>query len=203
MLKKSLIFILFFSISNIVNASTSFTSRLSAIQTMSAQFSETVLDAQDQVIQTNEGEMKLKRPGLFYWHVKTPIEQLIVANQQTVWVYDPDLSQVTLHQLDKQTMQTPAMLLSGHVDQLTLHYSIKSFDDNSYTLIPKSQDDYIAQIQMTFDHDQLKKLEINDHLGQTTKIIFSDIRLNHAIDDSVFHFVPPKGVDVITQNSAG
>lgn len=38
---------------------------------------------------------------------------------------------------------------------------------------------------------------LNDNLGQTTTIRFSNVKRNTTIASTQFNFVPPKGVDVI------
>jgi outer membrane lipoprotein carrier protein len=43
----------------------------------------------------------------------------------------------------------------------------------------------------------LARMQFKDTLGSSTDIRFSKWKRNGALADSEFHFVPPKGVDVI------
>ena len=43
---------------------------------------------------------------------------MIVSDGNKVQVYDPDLEQVTVQQMDDQKKQSPAMLLSGDVEKI-------------------------------------------------------------------------------------
>ena len=45
--------------------------------------------------------MALERPGRFRWQTKEPMEQLVVADGQKMWVYDVDLEQVTVKKQEK------------------------------------------------------------------------------------------------------
>lgn len=47
-----------------------------------------------------------------------------MSDGETVEVYDPDLEQVTIHNLDDRVQSTPALLLSGEVDNLEETYKV-------------------------------------------------------------------------------
>src|SRR5262245_30958888 len=86
---------------------------LSKAQTMTARFSQLTLDGSGTRLQETSGQLSLKRPGLFRWHTDAPQEQLLISNGEKVWLFDPDLEQVTIQKLDQRLTQTPALLLSG------------------------------------------------------------------------------------------
>ncbi|MFW5825906.1 MAG: outer membrane lipoprotein chaperone LolA, partial [Marinobacter sp.] len=97
---------------------------LSSYSTFQANFTQTVADEQGRVRQESTGNLKAKRPGLFYWETDPPANQFIVSNGDTVELYDPDLEQVTVQALDEQVSTTPALLLSGEVEDLSDTYEI-------------------------------------------------------------------------------
>ena len=78
------------------------TGLLDQAQTLSGRFSQLTLDGSGTQLQETSGQMALKRPGLFRWHTDAPQEQLLVSNGQKVWLYDPDLMQVTVQTLDQR-----------------------------------------------------------------------------------------------------
>ena len=45
--------------------------------------------------------------------------------------------------------------------------------------------------------DALAAMELRDNFGQATQIIFSDFIANSELDDALFEFNAPDGVDVI------
>ena len=42
----------------------------------------------------------------------------------------------------------------------------------------------------------VKAMELRDKFGQSTQIVFENLRLNVVHDPAIFRFVPPEGVDV-------
>ena len=62
---------------------------------LDGQFTQTVFDATGKQRETSSGRVALSAPRLFRWEYAKPYPQLIVADGNTVWVYDPDLQQAT------------------------------------------------------------------------------------------------------------
>ena len=81
---------------------------LGSTQTITGSFSQLTLDSSGTQLQEAAGEMVLQRPGLFRWHTNPPLEQLLVSNGKKVWLYDPDLMQVTVQKMDQRLTHTPA-----------------------------------------------------------------------------------------------
>lgn len=93
-------------------------SLLKGYESYQADFIQIVVNENGNKVQETRGSLKAKRPGLFYWETSAPLSQFIVSDGETVEVYDPDLEQVTIHNLDDRVQSTPALLLSGEVDNL-------------------------------------------------------------------------------------
>lgn len=89
------------------------TTLLNQAQTISGRFSQLTLDGSGTQLQETAGEMALKRPGQFRWHTDAPMEQLLISNGEKIWLYDPDLQQVTIQKMDQRLTHTPALLLSA------------------------------------------------------------------------------------------
>ena len=100
------------------------TELLGQAQTLTGRFSQLTLDGSGTQLQEASGEMSLKRPGLLRWHTDAPMEQLLVSNGEKVWLYDPDLQQVTIQALDQRMTHTPALLLSGDVSKIRENFTI-------------------------------------------------------------------------------
>ena len=79
---------------------------------MRALFHQTVVDSKGRKVQEVDGSMQLQRPGKFHWDYYKPYLQLIVGDGEKVWLYDPELNQVTVRALDKALGSSPAALLS-------------------------------------------------------------------------------------------
>lgn len=175
--------------------------RLNALLTntksMTASFTQTTKGASSG---TFSGVMSVQRPNNFRWETKSPSEQLIVANGNSLWVYDKDLEQVTKQNVDNQVGNTPALLLSGDPSKIDKNFKITQphGNKNYYVLYPKA-DTSFKSLSISFNGGKPVMMVLNDSLGQTTSIKFSNIKMNPSISASQFKFTPPKGVDVINQ----
>jgi len=152
--------------------------------------------------QTFKGVMKVARPGKFYWETSSPSKQTIATTGKTVWIYDPDLQQAVRQSLDDQVANTPALLLSGNTSQIMQSYRVTQPNKAKtyYTLYPKNTDGVFESLTISFGANKAPSLMIlQDSLGQTTNIKFSNVKLNTTIPASTFNFTPPKGTDIIDQ----
>ncbi len=173
---------------------------LEPLQTYEARFEQQILDASGQRLQQANGHMWLSRPGKFRWEVAAPYQQEVVSDGSEVYLYDPDLEQVTVQALDQRVTHTPALLLSGSASELTANYDVSRSQQGSaetFRLVPKTADTLFEELEMTFRGEQLRGLQMTDSTGQRTAIEFLDVQANHAIDDGIFTFDIPAGTDVI------
>lgn len=172
---------------------------LSGAKSMSANFSQTTKGAGKS--SNFSGTMSVERPNKFRWETKSPSEQLIVANGSTMWIYDKDLAQATRQSSNDQLGESPALLLSGNTAQIAQNFTVKQPNPkkNYYVLTPKSANANFKNLAISFNGGKPVMMVLNDNLGQTTSIKFSNVTLNKAFSASQFAFTPPKGVDVIEQ----
>ncbi|WP_286832763.1 MULTISPECIES: outer membrane lipoprotein chaperone LolA [Acinetobacter] len=187
--------------------------QLSNIRSLTANFEQTTkitnpkatqkkgLSAQH-MNQTFRGVMKVQRPGKFYWETTAPSKQTIATTGKTVWIYDPDLQQAVRQSLDEQVSNTPALLLSGNTNQIMQSYRVTQPNKGKtyYKLYPKASDGVFESLTISFGANKAPSLMIlEDSLGQTTYINFSNVKVNASIPASTFNFTPPKGTDIIDQ----
>lgn len=178
---------------------------LNSTRTMQANFTQTVYDNKGKAVQQSFGHMSLERPGKFRWEVTKPIPQVIIANGQRLWIYDPDLEQVTIRKLNKAAGETPALLLSDVDAELTHAYNVKPDKVNSqlFVLTPKSADNTFASIKISFVKNQLSEMRLEDHLGHLTSLKFQQIKTNVSLPSTLFVFKAPAKVDIIDETSRG
>ena len=175
---------------------------LGKAETLSGRFSQLTLDASGTHLQEATGQMELKRPGLFRWHTDAPLEQLLVSNGQQVWLYDPDLEQVTIQQLDQRLTHTPALLLSGDVSKIRESFTISHQEGGSvvdFILKPKAKDTLFDTLRLSFRNGVINDMQLIDSIGQRTNILFLGVKMNQPLDDAQFDFQVPAGADVIEE----
>ena len=130
------------------------------------------------------------------------MEQLLVSNGEKVWLYDPDLEQVTIQALDQRLTHTPALLLSGDVSKISENFEISYKEGGSvvdFILKPKSKDSLFDSLRLSFRSGMLNDMQLIDSIGQRTNILFLNVKMNEALDDGQFSFDIPEGADVIQE----
>ena len=148
----------------------------------------------------SSGTFAFERPGRFRWVYEKPDAQVIVGDGQRVWVYDQDLNQVMVRNLDAALGQTPAALLAGD-NELEANFTlVASGDENGLAwvdAIPKAQDSQFKSIRIGFAQDLPRRMTLTDAFGQTTTLVFDGMKRNASMAAGLFTFTPPKGADVV------
>ena len=174
-------------------------------QTLWAHFDQVVTDTNGRKIQEVKGSMQLQRPGKFRWDYDKPFVQQIVGDGAKVWLYDPELNQVTVRALDKAMGSSPAALLAGG-NEIEKNFNLKNLNNaNNLEWVkatPKDNDSGFESVSLGFllagaNKGMLQELELLDSFGNKTKIKLSEWERNGNIDAQKFKFVPPVGTDVV------
>ena len=179
---------------------------LETTKTLSADFTQTVVARNGKKPQQAGGVMMISRPGKFHWQIDTPYKQLLVGDGEKVWMYDPELRQVTVRKVNAALGSTPAALLVGEVDgkgrtALEKNFTLREAGERDglewLEATPKAAESGFERLRLGFSGNELKSMELFDNFGQTTSLVFSKIVRNPSLAPSLFRFVPPAGVDVI------
>jgi chaperone LolA len=174
---------------------------LATVKTMSAEFAQVVRNRDGQVADRASGTLSLSRPDRFRWDYRAPYVQTIVADGRRIWLYDSDLEQVTVRELEAGLGSTPGMLLSGagRVGEAFGSVAVQRSGDWTWCrLRPKEPNSDFEQVSLAFDKGgELAAMELRDTLGQATVIEFGAVRRNPPLDAALFRFEPPPGADVI------
>jgi outer membrane lipoprotein carrier protein len=152
---------------------------------------------------TSSGSFEFQRPGRFRFEYTKPFEQTIVADGQTLWLYDVDLNQVTARKQQDALGSTPAALIASGTDLKALSeaFELKAAPAKEgiewVDARPKAKDGQLQTVRVGFRQGQLAVLEILDSLGQKSVLSFAQWQGNAAIKPERFRFQPPAGADVI------
>lgn len=174
---------------------------VSETQSLKADFQQEV-SGRDQKSEQARGTLQLSRPGKFRWIYQKPYEQWIIGDGKRLWVYDRELAQVTSRQLDEALGSSPAALLAGK-NEIERDYQLRNLGKADglewLEAVPKTAESGFRHFRMGFRTGNLISMVLTDNFGQTTRLSFSNIKKNPAIEAGEFLFTPPKGVDVIQQ----
>ncbi len=164
-------------------------------------FKQVSFDAGGKVTQEVEGVLTMSRPNRFRWDYQKPYEQMILADGVKLWVFDKDLDQVTVREQANAINSTPAGILTEGFGAVEKEFDT-SFAGESQGLkwilfTPQNSNSEYGSIRLGFLDEVLKVVQIADKFDQLTYLEFENLKLNIDLDEAVFSFVPPEGVDVI------
>lgn len=175
------------------------------VDSLSAQFVQKQYAADGSLLRRSSGVFLLSRPGRFRWAYQKPYQQVMVSNGQVFKFYDVGLAQVTIRPVTKTLRATPALLLTGGVG-LRDAFDVRSggqHDGLSWLrLTPRSQHSDFREIRLGLRDGLPVVMELDDRLGQTTHIRFSNIKVNPDLDMSRFDIKVPDGVTVVDTREA-
>ena len=162
---------------------------------------------------TSSGTFEFSRPNRFRFLYKKPFEQSIVADGQTLWLYDTDLNQVTARKQSAALGSTPAALIAAAPDLRALQadFTLTAAPEKDglqwVAATPKAKDGQLQSVRVGFrageksaaKSPELAALEILDTFGQLSVLSFSKVEVNPNLPKDTFQFRTPKGADVIRQ----
>lgn len=188
----------FISGSVLADASSDLKSRLGKLNTFHASFTQTVTGDDGSNIQQGEGQLWVKRPNLFNWHMTTPDESILVSDGKTLWFYNPFVEQVTATWLKNATGNTPFVLITRNDSSDWAKYNVSQKGDD-FNLTPKSATGNLKQFSITVTPTgTIKSFTAIEQDGQRSAYALKG-EPNAAVDDAKFKFTPPKGVTLDDQ----
>jgi outer membrane lipoprotein carrier protein len=162
-------------------------------------------DGQAPRSKTSSGTFEFSRPGRFKFVYKKPFEQTIVADGQTLWLYDVDLNQVTARSQAAVLGSTPAAVIASAPDLSALQadFTLQAAPDKDGLVwvlaSPRAKEGSLQSVRVGFKGMSLAALEILDSFGQQSRLSFGVFVVNAGVDGAAFQFKPPAGADVIRQ----
>jgi outer membrane lipoprotein carrier protein len=162
-------------------------------------------DAEAPRSKTSSGSFEFSRPNRFKFIYRKPFEQSIVADGQTLWLYDVDLNQVTARKQSQVLASTPAALIASAPELRALQTDFALTDASAKDGIewvlatPRARDSALQNIRVGLRGGELAVLEILDSFGQRSVLTFTHFELNPVLPVKAFEFRAPAGADVIRQ----
>jgi outer membrane lipoprotein carrier protein len=158
---------------------------------------------------TSSGTFEFQRPNRFRFVYEKPYQQAIVADGQTLWMYDVDLNQVTARKQAQVLASTPAALIAAAPDLAALKadFHLQDAPDQGglqwVVATPKVEGGPLRSVSVGFKSgpggSELAQLDIVDSFGQRSVLTFSQLKVNTKLPADAFAFQPPAGADVIRQ----
>ena len=147
------------------------------------------------------GVLQVKPPSRMRWEYREPEKKTFVSDGKTSYFYVPaDRQVIRRDQADSRDL--PAMLLSGRADILsTFAVALESgpAGRQRLRLTPRKAQPEIEHLYVDVDEAALiRGILVVDAQGNRSQFVFDDIRENVGLQDRLFQFEVPRGVEVIT-----
>jgi outer membrane lipoprotein carrier protein len=168
----------------------------------------------DQVLESGVGTAKkasgdvwLKKPGRMRWDYVKPEKKLMVADGQTLWVYEPEDEQAFKQDLRSSTLPAQVSFLVGQgrlsdeFDATVVHPAgVGEPSEVVLKLVPKTASAAYRYILFVVDPKtgQVRQTVIYDQQGGTNRLTFSAVEQNRGVDDAKFKFTPPAGTKILS-----
>ena len=178
---------------------------LGGITTLSADVSQLILESGGGLLEESTIAMRLKKPGGFYWETLDPFPELIVTDGETLWNYQPDLEQVVIENWDRNRAELAAQLLNGETGGLAEEYRVTlvtAVELSRFELLPLAPDSPYEMIAIEFVGEELDIIRLDNRNGQQTVWRFLNIERNAPMEDSLFVFTPPPGIEIVDSREA-
>lgn len=148
-----------------------------------------------------EGIFYLKKPHMMRWDYTGPEKQHIISDGKKVWIYEEDRQVMVgpaTSVLDKRLFSSFFMDTKGIKDEFNI--TLKEEDEDiELALTPKVLQPNLKSLYICLKKKdyQITKVSTIDSYGNTATIMFTKILFNPGLPVSLFHFSPPKGIEVI------
>jgi outer membrane lipoprotein carrier protein len=153
------------------------------------------------------GEMWLKKPGRMRWDYVKPEKKLMLADGQTLWVYEPEDEQAFKQDLKSSTLPVSVTFLLGQ-GKLAEEFEVQAVTVEGVgnpgqvvlKLVPKLATAAYRYLLFVVDPATGMVLEsvIYDQQGGTNRLAFSAVETNKGAPDAKFKFSPPAGTKILS-----
>ncbi|WMY95285.1 MAG: outer membrane lipoprotein chaperone LolA [Arsenophonus sp.] len=194
----TILIINFYLIPVFANATKELQIRLKKINNFHANFIQNVISFDGHVIQEGKGELWIKRPNLFNWHLISPDEHFLISDGNNLWLYNPLIKQVTISLLKETIIDTPFILITRNnaIDWKSYHVTKNG---NNFTLTEKKSEKKIFSITIKYN-GIIQEFSAKEDNGEKISYNFKLQALSN-IDKNKFQFIPPKNITIDDQRS--
>jgi outer membrane lipoprotein carrier protein len=136
------------------------------------------------------------------WKYSKPRDEEVIVRDIHAWIYKKSEKQVLKTTFNKDALgQIPIALLNSLGD-LKKDFNISQLSEGLLELKPKRTMGYIKGVLLEVSSQKfpLKKFSIIDTYGNQIILEVKDVKVNSGLEDSLFIFKAPPGVEVFDMN---
>jgi len=176
-----------------------------AVSGFSTDFYQTSTIKAMEITDSASGKAFFKRPGKMRWEYETPDRQMIITDSHTLWVFRPEDNQVMIGKAPSFFKDGKGFSFLTDMKVIKEKFSInleKETKTDFFTLklLPNEKTYDLAEIYLWISKktfDVVRIITYNSY-GDETRIVFDNIQFKQKLDDGMFEFKIPKGIEVLT-----
>jgi outer membrane lipoprotein carrier protein len=132
------------------------------------------------------------------WEYTAPRDEKIIINGTETWIYKKSQKQVIKTRFSKEAYSQVPIALLNSLENLRADFDITIMEQDTLNLKPKHKMGFIQEIilKTSSKNFPVKTLKVFDVYGNKITIELTDIKTNNGLDDSLFTFTAPPGVEV-------
>jgi len=169
-----------------------------------AHFSQTSSIKAMDITDSASGMAFFKHPGKMRWEYETPDRQMIITDGKTLWVFRPEDDQVMIGKAPSFFKGGKGFSFLSDMKMIRQKFSMVLETEAKegffvLKLLPREKTYDITEVYLWISKntfDVVRILTYNSY-GDETRIVFTDIQLKEKLDDSLFNFEIPEGVEVL------
>ena len=149
------------------------------------------------------GKLYFKRPGKMLWRYEEPKGQFVLADGKNLYFYQPEQNQVIKSPLKnafRSDIPLSFLLGLGNLKK-DFNATLKGTEENQYVLglEPKGELGGFSEVLVAVGRNtsDIDWVSVRDAAANVTTIRFSGMRKGVGVQESLFRFQVPDGVDIV------
>jgi len=196
MIKSLALLVLFWVNTAFSTTSNQFSHFFNELTSLQADFIQTTHNDKGTLINTASGSFIFNRPKQLRWHTTTPNEEILLLNNNELWLIDIELEQASL-QKSQDLSQTPLYWLINKPNTIKNIPTFSRQQDGIDWYKANSHSSQYQQLVFGFKDKVLHAISLKNSLDQTILIIFEKALMNPTIKLKAFDLKLDSEFDII------
>ncbi len=175
------------------------------LETLQAEFTQSLHSLALAAPQRESGTLYVHRPSRMRWEYREPEHKLAVVDGERTWLYIPAEGQVFVGSLAALGHGGALGLLLGDAMDLRRDFLVEVAVDgdgkplaDTLSLVPRQPSEEFERIELTLANNDLpQRIVVHGAAGDVMEYRLRRVRTGMALEDALFEFQPPEGVEVV------
>lgn len=172
------------------------------LKSFQTEFIQELTYAATREVEVQKGKIYFRHPQFIRLETETPDREMIIVGKELIWHYFPEEKFVNKYNAS-QLIESKTLLnfLSGQT-RLNEDFEVVNQGEDlgwiKLKLIPKKREQGVVLAYLWVDKKNylLQQILIIDFYGNGNQLTLQNLRLNAPVEDKMFVFTPPAGVQV-------